>query len=1059
MTWTGRYASSISGILRGEIRFLSLFAVVLLLALSSWTAAYGQIMPSGDAYTNTVTPTTNLGTKPLLDVESASQTTYIQFDLSSIPSGYTSASIAKATLMLYVNAVTTAGSFNVDYVNGTWSEKSITADLAPALGTTIVSSVPLAGANVHDYILIDLTPAVDAWLDGTEPNDGIALVGNSPLNSSFDSKENTANSHPPELDIVFTAGGTISGVNTASGSGLTGGGTSGTLNLSLTNSCVANQVLQWNGSSWACAAVGTGTITGVAGGPGLLGGGFTGNVMLSLDTTKVPLLGANTFAATQTITGGNLALDQTTGANDGVVTIGVQPFIHTCCASTGATDNLFIGSGAGNFGLVGNATSNTALGSRTLTSNTSGFGNTAIGLQALFSNTAGAQNVAVGIGALSTNTSGGVNTAVGLSALSNSTTGNTNTAIGGNALQVNTTGGNNTALGFKAGVTGSSGNANTTGSNNTFLGYQSGPGTTTQLTNATALGANALVSENNALVLGGTGANAVNVGIGTAAPVATLDVRGTGNFTGLINFAAGQTFPGAVGSVTAGTDLTSTGTSTNPVLNLDTTKVPLLAASNTFTGNQTVNGNLSASGVVSGNSFQIGSSLFAFGNVTNASAFLGFAGNMTMTGIGNTATGYHALGAGTSAESDTATGYEALGGNTTGFDNTAAGYLALSTNTTGADNTADGMDALLFNTTGNGNVASGASALINNTTGSDNTGTGVEALGDNSTGENNVATGWFALISNTTGNYNVGDGYFAGSLADHSMITGTFNTFLGAMSSASTGTLTNATAIGANAEVAANNSLVLGSINGVNGASASTNVGVGTTAPTYLLHLGNQGGTSSNNFLRVEGPSQASTGGLAASFGGYGAFAIDAVGTAGGRFVVTEIGRVGIGAASPLVTHSLTIGQGTGHAISDGWDTYSSRRWKTNIQTLKGALARVQRLRGVSYELKGSGKHEVGVIAEEVGAVVPEVVSYEENGKDARGVDYSRLTALLIEATKEQQQELAKALRQIRQQQSLIRAQSGAMRSLKAEVRETRETLRKVNVQVAAGRAAVIAAK
>lgn len=43
------------------------------------------------------------------------------------------------------------------------------------------------------------------------------------------------------------------------------------------------------------------------------------------------------------------------------------------------------------------------------------------------------------------------------------------------------------------------------------------------------------------------------------------------------------------------------------------------------------------------------------------------------------------------------------------------------------------------------------------------------------------------------------------------------------------------------------------------------------------------------------------------------------------------------------------------------------------------------------------------MIAEEVGAVVPEVVSFEANGKDVRGVDYSRLTALLIEAVKQQQ--------------------------------------------------------
>jgi hypothetical protein len=53
--------------------------------------------------------------------------------------------------------------------------------------------------------------------------------------------------------------------------------------------------------------------------------------------------------------------------------------------------------------------------------------------------------------------------------------------------------------------------------------------------------------------------------------------------------------------------------------------------------------------------------------------------------------------------------------------------------------------------------------------------------------------------------------------------------------------------------------------------------------------------------------------------------------------------------------------------------------------------------------LRANGKHEVGVIAEEVGAVVPEVVTWDRNGTDAQSVDYSRLTALLIEPTKEQQ--------------------------------------------------------
>jgi chromosome segregation ATPase len=143
---------------------------------------------------------------------------------------------------------------------------------------------------------------------------------------------------------------------------------------------------------------------------------------------------------------------------------------------------------------------------------------------------------------------------------------------------------------------------------------------------------------------------------------------------------------------------------------------------------------------------------------------------------------------------------------------------------------------------------------------------------------------------------------------------------------------------------------------------------------------------------------------------------------------------VGIGAASPLVTHSLTIGQNTGHAIADSWDTYSSRRWKTNIQTLQGALAKVEHLRGVSYDLKESGKHEVGVIAEEVGAVVPEIVSWEENGKDARGVDYSRLTALLIEATKEQQALIQRQEAQIKAQQAAAEVQQAQIASQRAQI-------------------------
>jgi hypothetical protein len=291
-----------------QLLTLSLLCLLVLLAATS----QAQITPSKDAYTNSADPTTNFGANVLLDVDGASQITYIQFNLASVPS---SARVSLATLKLYVNAVTTAGTFNVDYVEGTWSEGAITSNLAPALGTTIVSGVSITAADTNQYILINVTPAVEAWLDGSQANDGLALVANSTFNASFDSKENTTTSHAPELDIVFAGNaGTITGVTTATGSGLTGGGTNGTLNVSLLKTCANGQVLEWSGTAWACAtAAGTGTITGVTAGTDLTGGGTSGKVTLNVDTTKVPQLNtANTFTANQGVMG-NVTVSGTVG--------------------------------------------------------------------------------------------------------------------------------------------------------------------------------------------------------------------------------------------------------------------------------------------------------------------------------------------------------------------------------------------------------------------------------------------------------------------------------------------------------------------------------------------------------------------------------------------------------------------------------------------------------------------------------------------------------------------------------------------------------------------------
>jgi hypothetical protein len=151
------------------------------------------------------------------------------------------------------------------------------------------------------------------------------------------------------------------------------------------------------------------------------------------------------------------------------------------------------------------------------------------------------------------------------------------------------------------------------------------------------------------------------------------------------------------------------------------------------------------------------------------------------------------------------------------------------------------------------------------------------------------------------------------------------------------------------------------------------------------------------------------------------------------RVSITNGGNVGIQTRTP--TNIFTILQGGGDAIADGWSTYSSRRFKTNIQTLDGALEKVEQLRGVSYDSKATGKHEVGVIAEEVGVVVPEIVSWNTNGTEAKGVDYSRLTALLIEATKEQQTLIHQQQQQIEAQQEEIALLASKMKAVEASIK------------------------
>ena len=88
-----------------------------------------------------------------------------------------------------------------------------------------------------------------------------------------------------------------------------------------------------------------------------------------------------------------------------------------------------------------------------------------------------------------------------------------------------------------------------------------------------------------------------------------------------------------------------------------------------------------------------------------------------------------------------------------------------------------------------------------------------------------------------------------------------------------------------------------------------------------------------------------------------------------------------------------------GYVTASVFDTASDENLKTNIENLTGALNAVLNLRGVTYNWKnGAPRQEVGVIAQDIQRHFPQIVHTHDNHLT---VDYSRLTAVLIEAVKE----------------------------------------------------------
>tara|TARA_B100000212_G_scaffold142183_1_gene107038 strand:+ start:850 stop:1824 length:975 start_codon:yes stop_codon:yes gene_type:complete len=102
---------------------------------------------------------------------------------------------------------------------------------------------------------------------------------------------------------------------------------------------------------------------------------------------------------------------------------------------------------------------------------------------------------------------------------------------------------------------------------------------------------------------------------------------------------------------------------------------------------------------------------------------------------------------------------------------------------------------------------------------------------------------------------------------------------------------------------------------------------------------------------------------------------------------------------SGITALTLDMSEAGAATFNNNVTAFSDERLKDNIETLDGGLSKILSMRGVTYTR--DGKDNVGVIAQEVEKVIPQIVKTADDEMGTKSVDYSRITAVLIEAVKE----------------------------------------------------------
>jgi hypothetical protein len=415
------------------------------------------------------------------------------------------------------------------------------------------------------------------------------------------------------------------------------------------------------------------------------------------------------------------------------------------------------------------------------------------------------------------------------------------------------------------------------------------------------------------------------------------------------------------------------------------------------------------------------------------------------TGFDNTAVGAGSLRNATTATFNSALGHMSLASTTTGAANTAVGDASLYANTTGHDNSALGANSLEKNTTGESNSAIGSWAMHENTDGAFNTAVGARAMYGNTTATGNTAVGAFSLEENATGHSNVAVGLESlrrngGGCCNVAVGRGSLNVNSSGYGNAALGDESMHANLDGHSNVAVgsgslplntggSNNIAVGASSLYNNRTGNDNVAIGFdalmngTAGTGNTAVGSQAGlnaTGSGNVFIGGGAGNAET--------GSNRLYIASGGTAPLIYGQFDARRVGVDTTGPTNTLDVNgslrarnlAGAGVRSVAVDANGVLmisvpSDERLKKGIVPLGQAidvLAALAGLRGVVYSWDTAqerasslgDKRQIGLLAQDVEKVLPEVVSADADGY--RAVDYARLTALLVEVAKAQQREI-----------------------------------------------------